>query len=88
MAPNPTRSPGWSRVFLQDLFKSGGKTDNREIARILSAAPEISGEFGIDGECRFPAFDLPGQASGVVGSIPEVAVFVVVIDRHAGEAKP
>jgi hypothetical protein len=85
--PDTLQSGNWTRTALQHLFEEGGNQDPSEIAWVLSAAPEMSGEFGPGGESVFPRFDLPPQSTGF-RSIPEVVAIVVVIDRPMGETNP
>jgi hypothetical protein len=82
--PSAPRPVDWARTALQHLFEDGGKGEPGEIARVLAAAPEMSGEFGRNGRCAFPPFDLPRQASDF-DAFAEVEAILVLLDRLTEE---
>jgi hypothetical protein len=84
--PNALQSRDWTRSALRHLFEGKSQGEAREIARVLSAVPELSGTIDSAGECEL-SFDLPAQA-GDFDSMPEVRAIVVVIDRARGDASP
>jgi hypothetical protein len=50
----PRTSPPTARIALQRLFPGEGEAEPGQIARVLAAVPEMSGEFGPGGKCILP----------------------------------
>jgi hypothetical protein len=80
---NALRSGDWTLSALRHLFEGESRRDPREIARVLSAVPEMSGPIGPDGAIEL-RFDLPAQASDFE-ALPDGMAIVALIGQAVSE---